>query len=433
MKLKILLVSRPAWDNKSGNTYSNFFQEFESVEFAQIYCRDELPDNKFCNKYFRISERQLIKSIISKNYAGSKVIIKKNEVNSDELEIAKREKKIYDFFRNYRFTLLLWLREFIWFTGKWKSPELSSFINNFGPDIIYTEAYDTFYTYRLLNYVRSVAKVPYVIFHCDDQVTFHKFSLSPLFWINRIILRKNVTKSIAQASLNYCIIDEQRDVYQKIFKKEFRILNKCADFNKDYIESEVNNPVRIVFAGNLFHGRWKTLIQLADVIKLINKNDIKVLLDIYTNNKVSKKIFNAIEIHESIKIKGYLPYDQLKEIQKVSDILVHVESFNLKEKLITYLSFSTKIVDFFELGKCILAIGWNESAPIKYLKEKEAAVIVSDLNKLQNTLTRLINNPKMISYYGRKAFDCGKLNHNKEKILSSFKNDLFKISQSYKQ
>ena len=52
MQLKVLLVSRNAWDNKAGNTCSNFFQEFKPDQLAQVFCRDELPDNELCENTF---------------------------------------------------------------------------------------------------------------------------------------------------------------------------------------------------------------------------------------------------------------------------------------------------------------------------------------------------------------------------------------------
>jgi len=427
MKLKVLLVSRNVWDNKAGNTYSNFFQEFEPDQLAQVFCRDELPDNELCENYFCISENKLIKSLYSKQNVGN--FVNKNEIveNLALQKTAKTGNKFYAIFRNYRFTLLLWLRELIWLSGNWKSKELNRFIREFNPDVIYTTAYDTFYTYRVLNYVRKVAKVPYVMFHCDDQLTYRKFSFSPLFWVNRFILRQFVTKAIKQAAINYCIIDEQRSVYNSLVPNDYRILNKCADFSGAHDVDNIHMPLKMVYAGNLHLGRWKTLQKLAEVIKLINKDDIKIQLDIYTGKSVSDKKLKNIKIDRSINVHDFVPYRQLIEIQKKSDIMLHVESFNLKERLVTFLSFSTKIVDFFEMGKCILAIGWKEAAPIKYLLAKDAAVVIRDTNQIQSIITVMLNKPDMICDYAMKARKCGENYHDRNRVLSAFKSDLINI------
>lgn len=430
MKLKVLIISRNAWDNKAGNTLSNFFQEFTPGQLAQIYCRDELPDNELCENYYCISEKELISSIFTRRNVGT--IITKSEIaeNTRLQQAAEAGNKFYNVFRHYRFTLLLWCRELIWLLSKWKNKDLDKFICDFKPDVIYTEAYDTFYTYRVLNYVRKVSNVPYVMFHCDDQLTYRKFSMSPLFWMNRYLLRQHVIKGIKKAAINYCVIDEQQKVYNSIIPANYKILNKCADFNGEQKTAVVHKPIRMVYAGNLHLGRWKTLQKLAQAIQRINQKEEKIILDIYTGKAVSEKKLHKITINPSITIHDFVPYKRLIELQKESDILLHVESFDLKERLITYLSFSTKIVDFFELGKCIVAIGWEKSAPIKYLKENDAAITVSEIEEIYNELSSIVENPKKINEYCERSFNCGKIFHSKVKTLTMFQSDLDELRRS---
>ena len=50
MKPNVLILSRDSWNdtNSSGNTMSNYFKNWDSKCIANIYCRDEIPDNKIC-------------------------------------------------------------------------------------------------------------------------------------------------------------------------------------------------------------------------------------------------------------------------------------------------------------------------------------------------------------------------------------------------
>ena len=427
-KLKVLLVSRNAWDDKKGNTHSVFFENFSKDELAQIYCRAEIPDTDLCDNFFHISERQLVKSIFSSNIAGRRVYNRDVDSCNSELAHANSEKKVYDLFRNYRFTLLLWIRELIWLFGKWKSKELERFILDFKPDIIYSDAYDTFYTYRVLKYAVKIAKVPYVLFHCDDQASYNQFSLNPLYWINRFMLRKHLRQAINRAAINYCIIDRQKEVYTSIFRKEFKILNKWADFGGSFTNYKPNKPLRLIYAGNLYHGRWKTLISIAKAIKRINENSTQVILDIYTGNTLSNKMLDKFNISKEVRVLGYLPYNDLLEEQTKADILLHVESFQLKEKLITHLSFSTKIVDFFALGKCILAIGWEKSGPIHYLDKHEAGITITKLADIEGKLTQIIENPKLLNSYASNAYRLGVKYHNKANQQHQFRQDLIDLA-----
>lgn len=431
-KIKVLLVSRNAWNQTSSNTLINFFQDFAIDELAQVYCRDEMPDNNLCKRYFRISERQLIKSCFERSYfAGEKVDFESILNDPDSIEQANSERNLYNFFRTKRLTILLWLREVIWKVGKWKSPQLSQFVLDFNPDVIYTDAYDTFYTYNVLNHIRSIKKVPYVVFHCDDQVSFKQFSLSPLFWINRILLRNKVTKVINKAAINYCIIDKQKQVYESIFNKEFKILNKCGDFSNVEGNSNFHQPIKLHFSGNIYYGRWRTLANLVQVISKINKTKQQFYLEIYTSNPITKKIKEKLELEGTSVIRGFVPVEGLREVQKKSDVLLHVESFNLKERLLTSLSFSTKIVDYFQSGKCIMAIGWRRSASIDYLLKHDAAIVVTDTNLLKENLVEITNDTSLLERYAQQAIKCGISKHEKSIVLKSFRSDLMDLKSSY--
>ena len=66
MKPNVLILSRDSWNdtNSSGNTMSNYFKNWDSKCIANIYCRDEIPDNKICVNYFKISESVLINKLL---------------------------------------------------------------------------------------------------------------------------------------------------------------------------------------------------------------------------------------------------------------------------------------------------------------------------------------------------------------------------------
>ena len=52
---------------------------------------------------------------------------------------------------------------------------------------------------------------------------------------------------------------------------------------------------------------------------------------------------------------------------------MHVESFNLKNKLETRYAISTKVMDYISVGRCILAIGPSDIASTMYLDDRKLA------------------------------------------------------------
>ncbi len=130
MKGRILVISRNAWNNSNstGNTATNFFSNWNDWEFANLFCRAEIPDNDICKQYFRISESDLVKGLFKRSEIGERLYYSKNvdETNLEYNTSQRNEKKIYDYFRNNRLTILLWAREILWSISNWKGNKLEN-------------------------------------------------------------------------------------------------------------------------------------------------------------------------------------------------------------------------------------------------------------------------------------------------------------------
>jgi hypothetical protein len=104
-----------------------------------------------------------------------------------------------------------------------------------------------------------------------------------------------------------------------------------------------------------------TLADLAENIVVYNNKQSKIRfqLEIYTQTAVTKEMKNLLHDSKQVFLLGKVSMEELDLIYDKSDILLHVESFDLKQKLITRLSFSTKIIDLVHSGRTLL---------FKYLK-----------------------------------------------------------------
>lgn len=429
--IKVLIVSRGVWrdDNNSGNTLTNLFANFDSNNIANIYCSPQYPDNKVCKKYFQINDRMLINNIIKPRQTVGKVFdITTDGAEKNSEKLVLKEKNIYDFLRMHRLTIFYTIREAIWKTGRWKNHKLDKFIEGFDPDIIFAPLYDSHYMNRLDRYIKEKTRKKMVTFITDDLYTYKQFSLSPFFWINRFFLRRNIRKTIKVNNEVYIMAPKQKEEYDQIFNINSKILYKGGNFNIfSHKKKQVNSPIKLVFAGNVFSGRWKSLAKIGEAIKKINEYNVKAQLYIYTQNPISKKMRTALDIPKSVFLMGGISYSEIKKILLGADIVVHVESLELKYKLLTRLSFSTKLVDYFESGRCIFAVGWREASSIDYLIKNDAAIVVGDLKNIEVSLRKLIDNPQLILDYGRKAWECGKRNHQIEVIRGNLYKDLYSL------
>lgn len=428
--MKILIVSCSPWreDNSIGNSYTNIFQGIKNIEIAHICCGSGEPNTEFVKTHFHINERNIIKNILNKeNKIGFKVP-NKSEIKEETLN--KKQNPIMDFMKIHRFQIFFWARDIIWSFKNWISPELKEFVDDFNPDIIFAPFLDTKYLNEMLIFLKEYTSKPLIVYAWDDVYTLNQFSFSPFYWINRLDQRRKL-KKVADISLEmYTISKIQQQEYSKLFNKDCKLLYKGYKFDNDPKFNRINSkPIKFVFTGNIAQSRWKTLAQIGEALRIINKDEVKAQLIIYSNSPINNKIRKAFDIEGSVLFKGAVPNSQVNKIQQEADVLVHVESFDKKEKLKVRMSFSTKLVDYFNSSKCIFAVGSIDVASIDYLLKNDAAIVSTSKNEIITNLRKIIENKSVIEEYNRKAWECGKRNHNIDDIQKMLYKTLNYIAQ----
>lgn len=343
-----------------------------------------------------------------------------NCIDNTDLE---NEKKLYDFFRSRRLTILIAARDFLWGFDGWKNKNLDDFLDNEKPEVIYMHNFNTIYMHRIYHYILKRTKAKGVIFFTDDNCSFKQINFSPLFWMYRVIYLKYVKKSVSLSHKLFGITTQMCDEYEKIFKRPIQILYKGGLFNEEsrlpYIKKK-DGIIKIVYAGNILAGRWETLGYIASSILSINDQGKKYELYIYTADFITDKIRKAISISDDVHLMPAVNATELPAIYEESDILLHVESMHLKEKYSTRLSFSTKLVDYFMSGRCILAVGWEKAASIDYLKKNDAAIIATNVKLIYEKMNEIVNNDQIVNQYAKKSYECGRRNHDIKIIKQSF-------------
>jgi len=431
---KILVITREAWQdtNNTGNTLSNLLSEFPVENIANIYCRQDIPDNSHCSKYYRITEKSLLRSIFSNRLAGE--ILTSDRINSKSGSVDKevyKERKLYDFFREHRYVIFLALRELLWKMGKWDNKRFENFIRDFSPDVIFMNNYDSFYMHDILEFCKRNTRAKVVLFFADDNCSLKQYNISPLYWINRLLFRSKVRKSIRLSEKRYGITEELCEEYKRVFNTEFTLLYKGGQFAECEVRKDIGSPVRLVYAGTLQYERWKTLSKVARALSEINRGERRAEMNIYSQDRIPDRIRKKITLEGISSFFGAIAASEVKRKLQESDIVLHVESFSLKRKLLTRLSFSTKIVDLFNSARCIFAVGWKEAASIRYLVNNDAAIVATSEKVIKTKLHELLDNPSTILEYGRKAWDCGQRNHKDSEIKAQFYEDLISLKSKF--
>lgn len=412
---KILVVSTNAWrDNTGINTLIEFFKCWDNNRIAQIYAKSELPKTSVCNKFFRISENAVMKSVFKRTVQTGLEVENETIISSEDEEATKEEKNLYKHGGKRASLILSICRELVWCIGKWKTKELDKFIEDFDADVLYIPVYPTIYMGRLQKYIIKKTGKPVVSYLADDNYTYKSVSKNPLALAHRFFLRKYIKFIVDNSSQLMVIAPKQKEEYDNIFGTDSVIMTKGIDFSKiPFEEKTLNNPIKMVYTGKLIIGRWLSLAKLAEAMGDINKDETKIELDIYTTDTLTAEQEKALN-RNGCAVKGALKLDEVQRVQQEADALVFVESIEDKFKYTARLSFSTKITDYLKNGKCIFAIGDKEIAPIDYFNRYDSAITATSYAEIPEKLQTLVENPELISEYSKKAYECGKEHHNIE-------------------
>lgn len=425
----LLLVAEPLRaDDGGGNTAINFFDGMDA-EFAQIYCSDLMPKNSFCTRYYQISEQERIKNFFSHKKVGHVLTEAPQEKQASNVA-APIGRSLFRAIKTLRWEIFITARHLLAMASNWKTEDLKQFIVTFDPDVVYAPCYASPFLLALTRYVKELTGKKVLTWSADDNYSLRQFSLSPFYWLNRFWVRSCLRKTYPYYDSFYSISEDEIEEMTPVVGKEMKILRKGIHTEEIApLKETVNTPIRMVYAGGIYIQRWKTLQAIGEVLRKINDKDVKIVLDIYTQNQLTSQQEKALNDGRSIFTHPAVNLEQLKEIYHDSDIAIHCESFALKNRLTTRLSFSTKIIDCLASGCAVLAVAWEEQTGLKYLKSQDAAICVTDLKQLETEIRSLVSEPERILAYAEKARVCGLKNHDIRKIQDELYSELKRLSQ----
>lgn len=409
-----------------GNTFLNLFSDLENVEFASIYTKTGAPDSVI-SQSFCITEKMLVRNLLGKGPAGKGA---KNIVASTTEATASSESAVKHFARTKRWNIFFLAQNLLWAVGRWKSPQLRKFIEEYQPDVIFTVLSDKIYLNRLILHVKKITNKSLIVYAWDNNYSLKRLVLSPFDWLGHFCNRHYMRRVAKKADKLYVISDVQKRDYEKAFHKPCTVITKAEDFSEEpQLKNTVTKPVQLVYTGNLYANRWKSLGMLANALKRMNRDGIKAQLRIYTATPVTEKMKQALALEGTSFLMGSVSAAEVQRIQAEADILVHAEATDLKNRLTVRQSFSTKIVDYLKMARPIVAVGPKNVASIKHLMDHHAAIVADNEQELYEQLIPVIQDRQYLHEYAVRAYMCGRNCHDKKRQKAMLEHDLRQLTQ----
>lgn len=419
--MNVLVIGNGAWVDTSslGNTFSNFFGGWENTNFYNIYFRGTAPQNNVCENYFSITDIDIVRNWFNPDRIGKRVYKKDNETLA---KVAKNEKRIISYIHKFKFGIAYEVEDILWQSDVWKNNNLDKFIDEASPDIIFTFASGNNNIVRMIRYIKERTNAKIVTFIADDV------SASYIKKNNR--RRKRLLNNLEYLMLNsdkiYGITEELCNIYSKHYDKEVTILKKgCTEFRPAKLEYTL--PLKMVYAGNLLYGREQTLIKLVNELDKYNQKQSAFICDIYTGTELDAKVQEKLNFNGTSELKGEVPYNVVLDKLAEADIVIHLESFERENIDLVRNSFSTKIIDCFQSSSLILAIGSEELASMKYLKNINGTFVVNDISDIENVLENIVASLDSLGKNAEALHDFALANHDANANRLNLQKDFRKV------
>ncbi|ASA23811.1 glycosyltransferase family protein [Paenibacillus donghaensis] len=405
---KVLVVSHNAFSTTSnmGKTMAAFFYGWEKENIAQMYFHMEFPDSDICENYFRVTDFEMIDSIIKFKKPGG--VLGENEIKldtssnnlatgikSDIYKMGKKKKSYMYSFRNL-----------IWDSGKWKTQEFIDWIDVFNPEVVFYAAGDYMFSMKIAISICEMKNIPLVVFFGDDYYfnNIHKGWMLNMY--NKNKFRNEFMNLFSYLSSFIAASDKMLREYNSVFHKAGYAIMTSTEIRAEEISHNKTNEIKISYIGNLGGGRWKSLREISECLKRMG-----ISLNVYSGEN-RNSILKELNEENGILFHGSIPANKVNDIIKSSTIVIHVESMDNINIERTQYSMSTKIAESLGSGVCIFAYGPKDVSSMEYLIENKAACVVTDKQNLEAKLMEIINCKELRDEYISNALRLAVNRHN---------------------
>lgn len=412
--MKILILSHnPITDyNSMGKTLLALFDSFSPKEICQLYLYPTLPNLKICSGYYRVTDKEVLKSILRRNHAGK--VIEDGDIHAgNPLYENPAEARLYAKKTHHR-ELKLIVRDCIWKLGAWFSQTLKQWLREQKPDVIFAAAGASSFFYDVILRIASFLNIPIISYVCDDfyftSENVHNYLMRKMYSRR---LQKKIRRLMSHSAKVVTICDSLKEEYHREFDcKTVTVFSGCnCEISNEPIDNR--NGVMAYF-GNLQLNRNHSLRDIGLVLDKINESDgANYQLKIFTGD-TAPEFTDVFANVRSVRLMGFISGDEVHRQMRQVTLLTHVESFAPQDVQRIRYSLSTKIADSLASGVCLFAYGPAQVASIQYLSGHDCAGVVSAVEDLEKSLRLYLTGSELRRQTAQKGLQTAELCHRRD-------------------
>jgi glycosyltransferase involved in cell wall biosynthesis len=419
---KVLVLSHNSFSKvaNNGKTFESIFKYFPKEKLAQVFfSENENPDFDFCENYFKITDTNVLKSLLN-GYSdcGTVPSSKQNQIHLPDTN-SEKASKLFRYAKS-KSDYMVFFRDLLWACNSWKSKAFLHWSKTFNPDVVFYVGGNFGFSHAIAQFIANYLKVPLVCYFTDDYLIYPN-NKNLLDGIQRWRMKKFYTKTVQQSSLCFVIGEEMAKEYSAYFGKQFYPIMNSIE-KQAYVPYVERKEIIFSYFGGLHLNRWKMLIRLAQSIPTGT-------LNVYAVEKPSEEILLQFE-RENIQFKGGVRGENLVKAILETDVLLHVESDDSYNRALTKLSVSTKIPEYLMSGRLIVGFGPDDVASMKILSENKIGIVISSQwqdKRIKLELEKITSNFELRKQMGLRGYAYAIAHFDNEQIAKEFKNKLEKL------
>lgn len=376
---RVLVLSNECFSKVSSNgrTLGSMFYGWPQDRLAQFCIKMNFPDNDLCNNYYCVTDKEALKAFISFRKVNR---VHYHQENSTE-KINKQTGKT---------AINMLCRNLVWAFKRWHTKEFVSWIMAFNPDVILLQSSDSAFMLNMAYCLSREFSKPLAIFNTEGYYLFRNnwmrkshldFCMFPLY---KAIYKRFFRRTVEHASLSIYANQLLKDDYSKHFTQASYVIYTGSTVQFQLFQ-QIKNPLRISYLGNFGFDRYKAIISLG---KALSEIDSRYMIDVYGN--ASENIQSIFNQSPGINYRGFVSYNQVKEIIIDSDILIHAENQSEYWKESLKYGFSTKIADSVSSGKLFILYASSHIACSQYIQSTGAGIFVESITDFKEELKKII-------------------------------------------
>lgn len=377
----ILIISNRGLSNNesNGRILSLLLHNYDDKS-KHSYCVGGSLDIKDVH-YIKMNDKRNIKSLLSFGIVKPELNVNNTPpINNNSNNQPINKKAFHYYIRNILYSMNYHITRY-----------MKKYILDNNIECIFLFGSDSPYLYKLAKKLSIKTNKELIIYTCEDYPLkkynyISKGKDNDIFYksLHRSLF-KQTKKAYKQASRSYFNSEQLKDAYLS----KIEINNPSVKYLPsllspiDYKPKPIKN---IVYGGNLYHDR---VISLLDILEALYRIDPSTIVNLY--GKINNEDLSLLNKYNNVKYNGIIKYDELLNVYKNADMLLHMEGFSDYSILNYKYAFSTKISDCYILGIPFFMYSPIEIASTKYGLDINQYYVAISKEELKIKIERIIN------------------------------------------